>query len=980
MKPLKFLICLLALSVSVQAQTLRTNVGDISPQTSSGLGSSVAIAGTIAAVGAPEGFIGVNCRGTQFVQIYEKGTTWDPTVAIRQPENSAYLGFGTSVSLSGNVLAVGSPAGKYFLGTSNYPARGTDPGKVYLFTKSGANWTHTRTITGTNPSFGLKVSFDGPTPSGNRFLAIGGGTENQYGSPTSSEIYVHELAADLSTVSSTLLPLGAGASSASYLRRRSRNFSFDGEWLVCSSHATYTLTIYRRVGSTWALHQNLNSDGADQVAVSRSGFIVAKGFMNLPTGDVGTAVHFYTRGPDNQFSLASSFQSPGVFSDPAITATQREYFGLEVAASGNFWAAATLEPTISANIWRSRVFLFQWNSSTQTSSYLGNYAGPIYATSSSAKLSMLTRDLTPGAMSLSADSLWLTSPGEGGTAFANGVGNALILTKAGSVWSSNSVLGLASTVPNYFDGPLEALDPPSSGYVERFLVMCSPSDDEGNDGGAATDSGAVYILMRERADEKDSGEAWISGWKIKLPAAAAGDNFGKSITGTGIGIAAGNIGNKCLIGATGRAGKGQVWMLDLASLYTTLTFPLLTGLPVPGFVGSGAKLGSSLAHYSWGGITHVLAGAPEDSAAGALSGRVVYYSQLMGESWVAENLPLPTQVDSIDYFGFSVEWALEPGFGSLLAVVGSPLDEDGGAVYTIRQDSPGWVQRSRHTDANQVGAFGYSLISLPQGGVGVGSYPLDLVGGGIGRGGASILSLNSGPPVALPLPASLSSSAGAGFTLGYAEGSLLVGAPGDDTGIYTNRGSVLIFSPPATSGGAWTFKEQQYGPAEAQAAYGSQLSHSMMAMGGPGIDVGGRSLGGVRILRASAYELWAVSMGLDSLTFASSDDPDRDGASNFLEFCMGTNPRSAASAPRLTTSVVDGRMGASYVAPTYNTTGVIPTWESGTGLNYIDSQASGSSFVPRFGSGSSATSARFAQSVSTLPRAFLRLRFNYFPP
>jgi hypothetical protein len=579
-------------------------------------------------------------------------------------------------------------------------------------------------------------------------------------------------------------------------------------------------------------------------------------------------------------------------------------------------------------------------------------------------------------MSLSADALWITSPGDGGTAFTDGVGNALILTRAGSVWSSNTVLALTSSVTSYFDGPLEALGSVNSSYSQRFLVMCSPSDDEGNDGVPANDSGAVYLLKRERADVKDSGEAWIAGWKVKLPAAAAGDNFGKAIAGKRIGAAAGTSGDRCLIGATGRAGKGQVWILDPVSLYSAIANPFLTSLPVPSFVGSGAKLGSSLAYYSSSGTTHVLAGAPEDSAAGTLSGRVVYYSQVSGGSWVAENLPLPTEVDSFDYFGYSVAWTFEPGISYLLAVVGSPLDEDGGAVYTIRNGNAGWEQRSRAIDANQVGAFGYSLISLPQGGLGVGSYPLSLVGGGsIGRGGVSILSLYGGPPVALPLPVALSSSAGAGFTLGYAEGSLLVGAPGDDTGTVSNRGSVIAYAPPATSGAAWTQREHFYGPAEAEAAFGSQLSHSELAMGGPGIRVGNRALGGVRILRRSAYERWAQSMGLDTSNFYSSNDPDGDGASNLLEFCMGTNPRSVASAPRLTTSVVGGRMGASYVPPTYDTTGVIPTWEKGASLLNLSTSVGGLSF----GSDSTPSAVRFAAQVSANPKAFIRLRFNYFP-
>lgn len=973
---------LLIFTVSATADTLRTNVADITPQTASGLGSSVSIAGTIAAVGAPEGFSGINCRGTQFVQIYEKSTTWDPTASIRQPEVSAHQGFGISVSLSGNVLAVGAPSGLSVLQTFEPPV-GTPAGKVYLFTKSGSTWTHTRTITGTDPAFGIRVSFDGPTPSGNRFLAVGGGTAV----PMNPKISVYELASDLSTVSSSVLPLPSGASVAGFYAAWARNFSFDGEWLVCPSHKDDNIAIYRRVGTTWSLNQTLISNGSDQVAVSRNGFILAKGYGNLAEGGVGTYVHFYTKGPDNQFSLASSFRSPTVFVDANITNKQREHFGLELSASGNFWAAATLEPTITPTVWRSRVFLFQWNSSTGNSSYLGNWVGGTYLSSSESTLFRNTRRLTPGAMCLTQDALWLTSPAKGSTGFANNAGNALILNRSGSVWSDTSVLSLTTTLPMTFTGQIQAFKF-RDGTYGNYLLIGSPTDSDGNGATAANNSGAIYLLQRFADETEPSGERWSPAWKVKLPSATANDNFGQTIAANNTLFA---------IGAPGRSGKGQVWTLDPSSLYIAgNTTPLLTGLPVPAYVGAGARLGTSLAFdfalfNSLG--RKLLAGAPEDSPSGSFSGRVLLYTlSTDGTTWTSEDVPRPAEVDSFDYFGFSVAWGNDSFATGILAVIGSPLDEDDGSVYSIpipqTLNSNTWGTRARYTAAVPVGAFGYSLTNLNSG-LGIGSYPLNLLGGDIGRGGAYSLNLarpsSLHTPVSLPIPTTtLSSSAGAGFTVyGANNGDFIVGAPGDDTGGATNRGSVLIYNPPV-GGGSWTLAQQIYGPLETNAAFGSHitannngLNRSMLVISGTGIRAGNRSAGGIRLLRSSAYETWAESMGLDSIDFESSEDPDNDGSTNLLEFCMGTNPKLASSSPKLTPNSTGGRLGATYVPPTYNTSGVLPVWQVAPDPNLF-----GTPTFPTltFGPDSTPSSARIQQLTTANPRAFLRLRFSYFPP
>ena len=123
-------------------------------------GTSVAISGDVVAVGASgDASAGTNTGG---VYVFARtGTTWTQQAALRASNAAARAAFGTRVALSGDTLAVGAP----------YEATGSSQsGAVYVFVH-GSTWTEQRLLKASDAAaydyFGSALSLDGDT------LAVG---------------------------------------------------------------------------------------------------------------------------------------------------------------------------------------------------------------------------------------------------------------------------------------------------------------------------------------------------------------------------------------------------------------------------------------------------------------------------------------------------------------------------------------------------------------------------------------------------------------------------------------------------------------------------------------------------------------------------------------------------------------------------------------------------------------------------------------
>jgi hypothetical protein len=155
-------------------------------------GQAVALDGDTLAVGAsdPSCATGVNgnqtdrnCPSAGAVYVFTRtGATWSQQAYLKASNTESGDGFGASVSLSGDTLAVGAPHELSCASgvNGNQADNGcTGAGAVYVFTRSGSTWSQQAYVKASNMNaqdlFGWSVSLNGNT------LAVGAPNEQSCG-------------------------------------------------------------------------------------------------------------------------------------------------------------------------------------------------------------------------------------------------------------------------------------------------------------------------------------------------------------------------------------------------------------------------------------------------------------------------------------------------------------------------------------------------------------------------------------------------------------------------------------------------------------------------------------------------------------------------------------------------------------------------------------------------------------------------------
>ncbi|HEX2621645.1 MAG TPA: FG-GAP repeat protein, partial [Phototrophicaceae bacterium] len=114
-------------------------------------GTSIAISGTTAVIGA---WGKATFRGAAYVFIYN-GSSWVEQQKLTASDGTSSDQFGTSLSISGDTIAVGAFA------------KSTHKGAAYIFTRSGTTWSEQQKLTASdaanNDFFGLGIAVSGDT-------------------------------------------------------------------------------------------------------------------------------------------------------------------------------------------------------------------------------------------------------------------------------------------------------------------------------------------------------------------------------------------------------------------------------------------------------------------------------------------------------------------------------------------------------------------------------------------------------------------------------------------------------------------------------------------------------------------------------------------------------------------------------------------------------------------------------------------------
>ncbi|MEK6644939.1 MAG: immunoglobulin domain-containing protein, partial [Planctomycetota bacterium] len=318
-------------------------------------------------------------------------------------------------------------------------------------------------------------------------------------------------------------------------------------------------------------------------------------------------------------------------------------------------------------------------------------------------------DLFGRATAVAGDSVVVGAPGASG-----GSGAAYIFVRSGTVWSQQAKLTASdAAMGDAFGG---------SAAISGDTVIVGASS-----AGGAT--GAAYVFVR-------SGTVWTQQAKLTAGDAAAGDQFGGSVSLAGQTAVVGSAFDD---GGAG-ADQGSAYVFVRSGTVWNQQAKLTAG-----DAAASDRYGSAVGIHS---DTAIVGAMMDDGAAGADQGSAYLY-QRSGTVWMQQTKVTPADATAGDQFGVGV------GVSGEAAVVGSHLANgvagaDQGAAYLFERCGTGWLQRAKllPADASATDHFGAaSAIDFDTTVVGA---PLDDGGAGSDQGGSYVFR-QACPVTAIPV-------------------------------------------------------------------------------------------------------------------------------------------------------------------------------------------------------------------------------------
>ncbi len=316
------------------------------------LGYSVAVDGDTALVGSwADDLPGAVDAGRAYV-FTRSGSTWSLQATLQANDAAAALRFGGSVALDGDTALVGSAAD---------PTTGTDPGRAYVFTRTGSSWTQQAKLVASDAAmsdrFGGSVALDGDT------AVIGALRDDHSAATDAGSAYVFTRTGSSWTQQAKLI---AGDAAASDKLGFSVALSGDTA-LVGAMNDDFPATadagsayVFVRSGSTWTQQAKLSSSSLATNA--QVGYSVALEDDTALVGAIGTggssgSVYVFTRA-----GSVWAQQTELLPSDPSSF----KYFGYSVALSGTNAVIGAAKDDTAAGLDAGSVYVFSGSGAAWT--------------------------------------------------------------------------------------------------------------------------------------------------------------------------------------------------------------------------------------------------------------------------------------------------------------------------------------------------------------------------------------------------------------------------------------------------------------------------------------------------------------------------------------------------------------------------------------------------------------------------------------
>ncbi len=491
-------------------------------------GSSVALSGDTALVGANTDDLGANfAQGSAYV-FTRSGSTWTQQAQLTATDGAGGDQFGSSVALSGDTALVGA---RFDDVGANF-----DQGSAYIFTRSGTTWTQQAQLTATDgaasDNLGVSVALSGDTALlGANFDNVGANTD-QGSAWVFSRIGTKWIGPDLQLLASN----GAANDNFGISVALSGDTALVGAYVddVGANANQGSAYVFTRSGSTWIQQAQLTAtDGAAgdlfgiSVALSGDTALVGANSDDVGANTNQGSAYVFTRSGSTWTQQAQLTATGGAGGDN---------FGVSVALSGDTALVGANSDDVGANTNQGSAYVFTRSGTTWTQqaqlTATGGAAGDNFGIS----------------VALSGDTALVGANFD--TVGANASqGSAYVFTRSGSTWTQQAQLTAIGGATNDNFGVAVAL---GGGAGDTALVGAYADDV-----GANIDQGSAYIFTR-------SGSMWTQQAQLTAIDGAASDNFGVSVApGDG-------AGDTALVGAYldnvgTNANQGSAWTFPLAA-------------------------------------------------------------------------------------------------------------------------------------------------------------------------------------------------------------------------------------------------------------------------------------------------------------------------------------------------------------------------------------------------------------------------------
>jgi hypothetical protein len=447
------------------------------------------------------------------VYVYRRsGTIWVQEAYVKAANADAGDNFGSSVSLSGDSLAVGARGESSSQSTiTNGTTASADnsasrSGAVYVYSRIGTNWVQEAYIKAVNADsaddFGFKVSLSGDTlavgalgeSSNQTTISNGGMASAENGSPFSGAVYIYRRS-------------GSNWAQEAYVKAANSesgdifgySVSLSGDTLAVASpdedsnQTTITngttasaansapksgaVYVYRRSGAIWAQEAYIKAANAESedtfgVSVSLSGDSLAVGADGEDSNQT-TITNGATPSADNSAAMSGAVYVYRRIGNTwahesylkAANAESNDWFGISVSLSGGTLAVgAYLEDSHQTTI---------TNGGAASADNSANESGAVYvylrSDSSWTQEAYIkaansgVRDLFGGSVSLSGDTLAVGAVGESS--------NQTTITNGSTASSDNSSAGSGAAYIYRFSGRMFDPDVRVSGHTTNSITV-----------------------------------------------------------------------------------------------------------------------------------------------------------------------------------------------------------------------------------------------------------------------------------------------------------------------------------------------------------------------------------------------------------------------------------------------------------------------------------------------------------------------------